>query len=157
MTLYIKQHVFTWSDRFSIYDENEQEIFYAKGELFSFGKKLHLCTPDGNELALVHQEVFSFMPRYYVNCRGKEIAEVVKRFTFFSREYAVNGLGWEVVGDFFAHEFEIHGGGRTIARVYKEWFTWGDTYAIEISKGIDEIAALAVVLALDAIISSEND
>ena len=62
-----------------------------------------------------------------------------------------------VIGDFFAHEFEVHGGGRTIARVYKEWFTWGDTYAIEIATGIDEIAALSVVLALDAIISADRN
>ncbi|MBQ9796276.1 MAG: LURP-one-related family protein [Clostridia bacterium] len=157
MTLYIKQHVFTWGDRFSIYDEGGREQFFVEGEIFSFGKKLHLLSLDGRELAFIHQKVFSFLPRYYVNCRGREIAEIVRHFSFFSQEYSVNGLGWEVIGDFFAHEFEVHGGGRTIARVYKEWFTWGDTYAIEIATGIDEIAALSVVLALDAIISADRN
>ncbi|MBQ7336034.1 MAG: LURP-one-related family protein [Clostridia bacterium] len=157
MKLYIKQHVFTWGDRFSIYDEAGNEKYFVEGEVFTLGKKLHLMDLVGNELAFIYQKLFSFLPRYYINRNGHDLAEVVKHFTFFSQEYSVEGLGWSVTGDFFAHDYQIAGGGSLIASVYKEWFTWGDAYAIEINPGIDEIAVLAVVLIIDAVISDSNN
>ena len=60
MELYIKQRVFTWGDRFSVYDALEREQFYVEGEVFSFGKKLHLYDLNGQELAYIQQKVWSF-------------------------------------------------------------------------------------------------
>ena len=42
MKLYIKQRIFTWGDKFSIYDENGNEKYYVEGEILTFGKKLDL-------------------------------------------------------------------------------------------------------------------
>ena len=42
MKFYIKQKVFSWGDKFSIYDANGNERYLVQGEVFSFGKKLHL-------------------------------------------------------------------------------------------------------------------
>ncbi len=86
-----------------------------------------------------------------------EIAQVVKEFTFFKHEYSVNGLGWQVHGDFWNHEYEITKGGNTIATVSKEWMTWGDAYEIQFGSGVDEIAALAVVLVVDACIEAQRN
>ncbi len=157
MKLYIKQHIFSWGDRFSIYDESGAEVYHVKGEIFSLGKKLHLYDRSGNEIAYISQKLFSFLPRYYIHINGREIAEVVKNISFFRPEYTVKGLAWNVRGDFFAHEYEVTGGGIQVASVHKEWFTWGDAYAIDITPGIDEIAALAVVLVIDAVISDSRN
>ena len=158
MKLYIKQHIFTWGDKFSIYDEWGNEKYFVEGEVFSFGKKLHLMDCFGMELALIHQKVFSFMPRYYVSRGDCDIAEVVQHFSFFRQEYSVEGLGWRVEGDFFAHEFEIYDAtDHLIVKVSKEWFTWGDAYAIDIDDYADEVTALAVTLVIDAVCSDSND
>ena len=156
MNLYIKQHIFTWGDKFSIYDENGVEKYYVEGEIFTWGKKLHLYDRYGNELAFIEQEVLTFLPKYHISRNGMEIAEVVKEFTFFKHEYSVHGLGWQVHGDFWDHEYQVTDGGRTIAAVSKEWMTWGDTYEIDFGDGVDEIAALAVVLVIDACIEAER-
>lgn len=101
MNLYIKQRIFTWGDKFSVYDENGNEKYYVEGEVFIFGKKLHLYDLVGNELAFIEQRLF----------------------TFFKHEYTVNGLGWSVHGDFFDHDYEVEDNGTMIASVSKEWFT----------------------------------
>lgn len=157
MTYYIEQHVFSWGDKFSIFDEAGNVCYYAKGEVFSFGKKLHLYDRANNEVAFIHQEVFSFLPRYYVNVGGRDVAEVVKEFTFFHPKYRVDGLGWEITGDIFAHDYSMVGGGREIVSVSKEWFRFKDVYAISVAPGVDENVALAVVLIIDAVLSAQRD
>ena len=156
MNLYIKQHIFTWGDKFSIYDETGKEKYYVEGEIFTWGKKLHLYDLQGNELAFIEQEILTFLPKYHISRNGYEIAEVVKEFTFFKHEYRVNGLGWQVHGDFWDHEYEITGEKGSIASVSKEWMTWGDAYEISFGTGVDEVAALAVVLVIDACIEAER-
>lgn len=43
MKLYIKQKVFSWSDKFAVKDESERDRWFAQGEVFSLGRKLHVC------------------------------------------------------------------------------------------------------------------
>ena len=157
MDFYLKQRVFSWNDRFTVYDEGGRDCFYVEGELFSWGKKLHLTNLAGQELAYIEQKLFTFLPRYRILRGEMQIAEVVKEFTFFRQAYRVEGLGWNVQGDFFDHEYEIRSGDRTIVSVSKEWFTFGDAYKISVAPDADRIAALAVVLVIDACIDAQDD
>ena len=157
MKFYIKQHVFTWGDQFSIYDEAGAETLCVEGEVFTFGKKLHLMNMRGEELAYIHQKLLSFLPRYHISRRGEIVATVVKEFTLFRHEYTVEGLGWHVSGDFFDHEYSIFDGDHEIARGSKEWFTWGDAYAIDIGEGEDAVNVLSVVLIIDAVLAAEDN
>lgn len=158
MRFYIKQHVFTWGDKFSIYGEDNTEKYYVEGEVFTFGKKLHVYdAATAREVAYIEQKIFSFLPKYYIYKNGDEVAEVVKEFTFFRHEYSVNGPNWMVQGDFFDHEYEFFDGEGVVTRVSKQWFTWGDAYEIDISSTVDEVTALAAALVIDACIDAERD
>lgn len=156
MKLYIKQHIFTWGDKFSIYDEAGNERYYVEGEILTLGKKLHLYDTCGNELAYIEQQLLTFLPRYMIYRGQEEFAEVIKEFTFFHPEYSVNGPDWTVHGDFFDHDYEVTDGDTVIASVSKEWFTLGDAYEISIGNGVDEVAALSVVLVIDACIDAQR-
>lgn len=157
MKLYIKQRIFTWRDKFYVYDELGNEKYYVEGEVFSWGKKLHLYDMRGNELAFIYQKVFTFLPEYHIARNGVDIAEVVKEFTFFKQKYSAQGLDWQVQGNFWAHEYEITKHGQTIAAIAKEWMTWGDSYEICMGDDVDEIMALSVVLVIDACMASQNN
>lgn len=158
MNLYLKQKVFSWGDSFTVYDENGNDKYYVEGEIFTFGKKLHIYDLSGNELCFIHQKLMSFLPKYFIIKNGVDVAQVVKNFTFFHQSYSVDGFGWEVEGDFFAHDYEITGAdsGRTVAAVSKQWFTFGDAYEISIADGINDIDALAVVLVIDACLAASQ-
>lgn len=156
MKLYIKQKVFSWADKFRVYDEYENDKYFVEGEVFTLGKKLHLYSLDGDELAYIHQKVWSFLPRYFINRNGEDVAEVVKEFTFLRQEYTVEGLDWTIEGDFWAHEYQINSENGVVATISKRWFAWGDTYEIDIADNADEVMALSVVLIIDAVIDSQN-
>jgi len=161
MNLYIQQRIFTWGDKFSIYDADGNEKYYVEGEILTFGKKLHLYDLSGRELAYIEQQLLTFFPTYIIYRGGEEFAEVVKEFTFFHPEYTVSGPGmkaeWTVHGDFFDHDYEVTDGDTVVAAVNKEWFTLGDAYEIAFGKDVDEIAALAVVLVIDACIEAQRN
>ncbi len=156
MKFYIKEKVFSWSDAFSIKDEAGRDRYRVQGEAFSWGRKLHLYNLAGQELAFIQQKLWSFVPRYYVFMGGRQVAEIVQRFTLFRPQYFANGPQWEISGSFMAHEFEVRQMGRPIALISKEWMTWGDSYEIDILSSQDEIMALAVILTVDCMIEDQQ-
>ena len=155
-TLYLKQKVFSWRDQGTVKNAAGEDAYFVEGEVFSLGKKLHLCDMTGNEVAYIQQKVWSWRPRFFVFLQGIQAAEIVKEFTFMRPKYTINGPGWHCEGDLWAHDYEIFSdGGRSIVRVHKAWFSWGDSYELEIADARDEALALAVVLAIDAVMDAE--
>ena len=157
MRLYMKEKVFSWNERFTVKDENGWDKYYVEGEFFSLGKKLHLLGAHGEEVAFIQQRLFTLMPRFAVTVAGREIAEIRKEFTFFFQRYVIDGLGWEIDGDVWAHDYVIRKSGRTIVRITKEWFTWGDSYVLDIQDPADELVALAVVLTVDCVAEASQN
>ena len=49
MKLYIKQKVFSITDKFTVKDETEQDKYFVEGEFFTLGKKLHIKDMNGTE------------------------------------------------------------------------------------------------------------
>jgi uncharacterized protein YxjI len=111
---------------------------------------------NGREVAFIKQEVWSFLPRFYVFCGGRQVAEIKKEFTFLFPKYSIEGLGWEIDGSFFAHDYRITKNGYPIVTISKEWMSWGDSYELNISNPQDELVALAVVLAIDCVLESDS-
>ena len=154
MKLYIRQKVFSWSDRFTVKDSAGADRYRVEGEFFTLGKKLHVYDMRGNEVAFISQELLTWMPRYHVYCGERHVAEIRKEFTFLFPKYSIEGLGWEIDGSFMAHDYEITKNGRTIVSISKEWMTWGDSYELDIRDPADEIVALAVVLTIDCVMAA---
>ena len=153
----MKQQVFSWGDKFGIYDQNGNGKYYVEGEVFSFGKKLHVYDANGQEIVYIEQKLLTFLPRYEIYTPEGFVAEVVKDFSFFKQKYEVNGPGWIVEGDFFAHEYQIIDGDGVIAAVSKEWFTFGDAYEIQVADNVKESFVLAIVLVIDACLAAQRD
>jgi uncharacterized protein YxjI len=128
----------------------------VEGEFFSLGKQLHICDSAGTEIAQICEKLLSFMPRYYVYVGETQVAEIIREFTFFKPRYSIDGLNWDVTGDLWAHDYEVTENRTPIVTIHKEWMTWGDCYELDIADSANEIAALAVVLAIDATLE-KND
>ncbi len=156
MKLYIKQHVFTWGDRFTVKDVNGEDVYTVEGEVFTWGKKLHVYDRSGREVLFISQEVFTFLPRYRILLEGRVAAEVVKEFSFLLPKYRVEGPGWQVEGEFMAHDYTVCSGDTIVVDISKEWMTWGDSYELDIRDPACELLALGVVLAIDACVAGQN-
>lgn len=156
MKLYIRQQVLTLADRFSVKDEAGRDCYYVEGDFFSIGKRLHIYDSEHWEAAWIQQKVWSFKPRYLVYCGGRQVAEIVREITLLQPRYTVSGLDWTVTGSFWEHDYEISANGYPVAAIRKEWMTWGDSYALEISRPENALCALAVVLAIDCATAAQQ-
>ena len=157
MKLYIKEKVFSWSDTFFVKDELGNDKYSVEGEIFSWGKKLHVYDRHGAEVAFIKQELLTLLPLYTVYRNGEEAARVRKEFSFFFPRFTVDGPGWELDGSFWEHDYRIWQNGQPVASITKEWMTWGDSYELDIADSVDEILALAVVLTIDCIKEQQNN
>lgn len=157
MRLYIKQRVFSWNDRFTIKDADGVDRYFVEGELFSWGHKLHVYDAQNREVAFVKQQVFTFMPKFEVYVGGALAVEVIKKISFFRPQYFLNGTDWQVDGDFWSHSYVITSGSYNIANISKVWFSWGDSYELDIAPGVNEIMVVATVLAIDCVLEAEHN
>ena len=157
MRLYIKEKVFTWGDKFHVWDETGSQKYTVEGEIFTWGKKLHVYGQDGREAAFIKQELLTWLPCYHVYIGGRDVAQIRREFSFFRPRYSIGGLNWQIEGSYWLHDYEITQGGRPIVRIQKEWLTWGDSYVLDIADPADEIMALAVVLTIDCVVEQSSD
>lgn len=157
MKLLIKQRVFSWGEKFDIYDEQGNVKYFVKGEVFSLGHQLHVFDMYENEVGSVHEQIFTFRPKFDIVMNGVTRGTIVKQFTFFKQEYDVDFNGWHVDGDCMAWDYDVYSQGTPIIHIKKEWLTWGDTYVIDIANPADELMGLMLVIAIDAANCSHNN
>ena len=156
MKLYLKQKVFSWRDRFFVKDENGGDRYAVEGEILSWGKKLHVYDMNGAEVAFIRQKVMSWLPRFFVEINGRVVCTIVKELTFLKQRYRVEGLPWHMDGDFWAHEYSLVENNRQIMRLSKKWFSWGDSYELDIADPRNELLCLCVGLAVDCALAMQN-
>ena len=135
MELYIKQKFFSIGDKYSIFDENGNEVYYAEGEVFSVGAKISLYDLNGNELFFIKQKVFRLMPEYEIYKGNTLYAIVKKNFTFFRPSITVTGIDCELSaeGSLWAMDFSISKNGAVIGYLSKKWLTFGDSYCLSVN------------------------
>ena len=155
MKLYIKQRVFSWSDKFAVKDETETDRWFAQGEIFSLTQRLHVFDANNVEQATIHRKLVSLLPRYYIETGGAEY-EFAGQLAFFKQKYTIEQLGWTIEGNFMAHDYTIDSGMGAIMSMKKAWFTWGDSYELDIADPKNELMCLCAALAIDCVHSSSK-
>jgi uncharacterized protein YxjI len=153
MRYVMKQKLFSFGDDFTIRNEAGEDLYSADGKAFSFGDKLSFKDMQGNELAFIKQKLLNFSPTYEIH-RGGEVAAVVKKqlFALIHHRFTVDVPGpddLEAKGSFTDHEYTFTRGGRTVATVSKRWFSWTDTYGVDVADGEDDILILACSVVVD--------
>jgi len=155
MRYVMRQKILSLADNFTIKDEQERDIYVVKGKLFSFGDKLSFQDTAGNELVYIDQRLLNWGPTYEL-WRGAELLAVVKRqlFSFIHHRFTVDVPGpndLEAEGDFLDHEYTFTRDGSVVATVSKRWFSWTDTYGIEVAEGEDPVLVLASAVVVDMV------
>ncbi len=149
----MRQKLFSWGDDFIIQDEHGREAFFVDGKMFTFGKQLSFQTMDRQELCFIRQQVFAWGPTYEIYRNGQLYASVKKKlFTFFNCTFEIDIPGpYDIVaeGDFTDHEYRFIQAPNYIAHISKQWFTWGDTYGVDIAPGQDDVFLLACTVVID--------
>jgi len=155
MRYLMKQKLFCFGDDFVIKNEAGDDVFFVDGKVFTLGQKLSFQDMQGKELVFIQQKLLSWGPTYEIY-RDGELAAVVKKhlFTLFRCAFTVDVPGpddIEAQGSFLDMEYTFTRGGRRVAEVSKRWFSFGDTYGVDVADCEDVILILASTVVIDMV------
>lgn len=160
MRYLMKQKFFTLGADFAIKDENQQDHFVVSGKVFTIGRKWTFKDMQGNELARIEQQLMAWRRTFHVYRNNERAATITKSlFRLFGTSFHIDVAGGEpyaVTGNFWHHEYTFTRGGATAASVSKKFFSWSDTYGIDIADGEDDVLILAAAVVIDACCHGEK-
>lgn len=150
----IKQKIFSLTDSFSIEDEHGNTAYSAKGKLFSISSSQTLSDAAGRELLKIKRKYLTLLPACRLLCADGSEWLIRKRFwPFWTSRFTVSGPAGEleISGNLWQHEYEIRQQERLLAKISKAWFSWSDTYGVDIYAPEWTAQLLAAVIVIDRI------
>ncbi|HYO07887.1 MAG TPA: LURP-one-related family protein [Tepidisphaeraceae bacterium] len=149
----MREKLFSFGDDYAIRDERGNDAFFVDGKMFSIGNKLSFKDMRGNELAHIRQKIIALRPSYVIDLAGGGSATVKKHlFTLFRAGFTVDVPGpgdLEATGSLLEHEYTFERGGRTVATVSKRWFSFRDSYGVDVAEGENDVLILASTVVID--------
>jgi uncharacterized protein YxjI len=149
----LKQKLFSWGSDYYIKNEAGADVYFVDGQAFTIGDKLSFQDLNGNELAFIRQKVLAWGRTYEITRSGRLVAVVKKElFSPLHHTFNVDVPGpddLQAKGNFFDYEYAFRRGEKEVAVVSKQWFTWADTYGVDIEPGEDDILILASTVVID--------
>ncbi len=82
MKLMFKQRFFSWFDSYDIYNEEGGCVFTVSGKP-AWGHKLEIYDRNGSHLATLKEQIFTFLPRFYIIINDETVGTITKEFYFF--------------------------------------------------------------------------
>lgn len=153
MRYVMRQKLLSFGDDFTIKDADGNDCYFVDGKVFSIGDKLSFQDMNGNELARIEQKVLSLFTTYRIYRDGTLAATVKKKpFTLFRDVFDLEDAApgdLDATGDFLDREYVFTRDGHTVATVSKRFFSWTDTYGVDIAAGEDDVLILAAAVVID--------
>lgn len=91
------------------------------------------------------------LPKFFVEVNGREVLTIKKEISFLKARYTIDAAGIEVQGNWWDMNFQVYQHGEVVGKVSKEWFTWGDSYKVQVMKEEMETIMIALVVAIDCV------
>jgi uncharacterized protein YxjI len=150
----IRQNLISIGDDFWIENAEGKKVFKVDGKVLRIRKTLVFEDAQGKKLAQIQQRLLTIRDTMVIDdADGKEWAVVKKALIAPLRDrFSVkvkNGQDLDVQGSIFEHEYTVKDGRNQVAQVSKKWFSFTDTYGVEIDSGQNDILILAVAVAID--------
>ncbi|HKI01065.1 MAG TPA: LURP-one-related family protein [Thermoanaerobaculia bacterium] len=153
MRYVMRQKLLSLGDDFTIKDDEGRDVFYVDGKVLSLGDKLIFKDGQGNEVARVTERLLSIGGTWEVSRDGRPYATVKKSlFSILHCKFTVDVPGpddLEARGNLLDHEYTLTRDGQVVAEVSKKWFSWTDSYGVEVAEGEDDVLILACAVVID--------
>jgi uncharacterized protein YxjI len=157
----MQQRLVSLGEDFDIVDERGVPVYRVDGKVLRLRETFVIEDLHGREVATIREKKLALRDSMNILRGGTTIATIRKaRFAPFRDRFTIDvrdGEDMVAQGDILDLEYDIHRAGQTVARVSKQWYTFTDTYGIEIAPGEDEGLILAIAVAIDEIAHNEAD
>jgi len=149
----MRQRLLSLGEDFTIEDERGEPVYNVDGKLLRIRETFVIEDRQGHEVATIREKKLAIRDSMAILRGGKTIATIRKAWISpFRDKFTVDMEGGEDLvaqGNILDHEYEVRRGSDTVARISKRWFTFRDTYGIDVAPGEDDGLVLAIAVAID--------
>jgi uncharacterized protein YxjI len=157
----MRQKMISLGEDFTIEDESGNAAYEVDGKMLTLRETFDLKDRSGNVVATIRGKFMSIRDKMDVLRDDRLVATVTKAlFNPFGDKFKVDVAGGEdlrMEGSIFDHEYTLSRDGETVAQVSKRWFSFTDTYGIDIASGEDVPLILAIAVALDEMAHDKDE
>jgi uncharacterized protein YxjI len=160
MIYQLNSKLWSLTSQYEIKDQSGNLAFAVVGEFFSWGDNLSVQTAGGAEIAQIRQRLLTLMPKYEIYFGDRHFATIVKEFTWFKQKFKLDVPGpndYTIQGDFWDYEYEFERGNRIVAQVSRKYWSWTDSYGVEIIDGEDDVSILSAVTVVSLCNQDDDD
>lgn len=149
--LYMREKILSLRGRFTIVDGEGNDVYFITGSFMKIPKSFSIKNSNEEEIAVITKKILSLFPKFFVEVNGKEVVTIRKGISIFKARYSIEGANVEVLGNWWDMDFKIFQHGKEIGMVTKKWFSFGDSYEIQVIKEDMEEIIIALVVAIDCV------
>lgn len=147
MRLYVNEKIISIHNRYFIKDESGKDILEISNNIMPLEFKTSINDMNGKELAYIKRE-FHLMPKYNVFINNKLEYSINKEFQLLKSNYKLSN-NYRVEGQFLSHNFIIYNEkNEKVGEIFREYFTIGDRYIIDIIDENDYLLILTIIVAI---------
>jgi uncharacterized protein YxjI len=157
MALCIRERIFSWSQDYDITDENQKFRYKAKTDFWALSHKIHLYDEKGEEVAYIHEHLWSFLRKYDIYIHGQAVGIVKEKFSWLHPSYEIDFMNAKVDGDIFEWNYQVIQGENILATMNRKILSWANVYYLEVPEEKNELPVLALSLAIDAAHHDDED
>lgn len=148
--LYITQNTLLKSNDFEVTDEFRRTVWAVKGSLVS-GNRVQIYTFGGTFAAEIEKKSGLLGTKFEISVNGTPFETVKKKNIATGVKYETTKSGWKLDGDYIKGEYRLLTARDGLVMKHgKKWFSWGETYVVEVSRKEDELMSLCISLCIDS-------
>ena len=161
--LYLKRNVIDSKDKFTFFDEHQQEVYQGLQTSMSLPPRFGLVDIDKNKQVItLTGTTFSMMPEFKMTDSetNSVIVKIKKKFTLNKGKVTIKTPQGEyiIVGDFVARDFKVlDNQQQEIISVHPSQISWGEISEVNIDTSlIAEHIAVGILLGIECAYYSDN-
>lgn len=150
---YILQKFISFGDEYHIYDENENEVYYAKEKIISIAVKVKIYRNIDDELIYtIKKKLLRILPKYVLKRKREKIASIKKRLALFKHRFSVRSKfgDFKIDGDLYSRNINIMFNEEPKVKITKVVMPFGDAYEVTIfndeKENIEFYLALVIMI-----------
>jgi uncharacterized protein YxjI len=157
----MRQKLISLGEDFTIEDESGNPAFDVDGKVMTLRETFELKDRQGNVVATIRGKLMSIRTKMDIIRDDDVVATVTKAmFAPLRDKFKVDipgGKDLTINGAILDHEYTLRRGDEVVGQVSKRWFTFTDTYGIEVAPGEDDALVLAIAVALDEMVHDKDE
>lgn len=154
MKFRIEQKILSLTDSFDIDDEHGQLVYQVKGKFFSISSSQTIYDKSDRAVLQIKRKYLTLLPACrLIQSDGEEWLVRKKFWPFWRAAFLVQTPRGElqIDGNLWQREYRITQGETLLARISKAWFSWSDSYGVEIYASQWVVPLLGAVIVIDRI------